>query len=149
MNFFDAYELRTRIIPSLIVISPYLLLISGFAPTIFSNIITSSAGMVIFLALLYLFSFVISFCIKETRIVNPYRRLTFHQEEIPLRHIAPGDRSSSGARPDQGNCRNPCLVEKHHGPERHLPLQGIPSSSLLNFTTVHFSTFANTAILLA
>jgi hypothetical protein len=31
------------------------------------------------------------FCIKETRIVNPYRRLTFHQEEIPLRHIAPGE----------------------------------------------------------
>jgi len=31
------------------------------------------------------------FCLKETRIVNPYRRLTFHQEEIPLRHIAPGE----------------------------------------------------------
>jgi len=59
MNFFDAYELRARIIPSLIVISPYLLLIGGFAPMIFSNLITSSAGMVIFLALLYLFSFVI------------------------------------------------------------------------------------------
>ena len=23
--------------------------------------------------------------------VNPYRRLTFYQEEIPLRHIAPGE----------------------------------------------------------
>ncbi len=30
------------------------------------------------------------FCLKETRVVNPYRRLTFHQEEIPLRHVPPG-----------------------------------------------------------
>jgi transposase InsO family protein len=31
------------------------------------------------------------FCLKETRVVNPYRRLTFHQEEIPLRHVPPGE----------------------------------------------------------
>jgi len=30
------------------------------------------------------------FCLKETRVVNPYRRLTFYQEEIPLRHVPPG-----------------------------------------------------------
>lgn len=31
------------------------------------------------------------FCLKETRVVNPYRQLTFHQEEIPLRHVPPGE----------------------------------------------------------
>jgi len=31
------------------------------------------------------------FCLKETRVVNPYRRLTFYQEEIPLRHVPPGE----------------------------------------------------------
>jgi len=31
------------------------------------------------------------FCLRETRVVNPYRRLTFYQEEIPLRHVPPGE----------------------------------------------------------
>lgn len=31
------------------------------------------------------------FCLKETRRVNAYRRLTFYQEQIPIRHIAPGE----------------------------------------------------------
>jgi hypothetical protein len=31
------------------------------------------------------------FCLKETRIVNPYRRLSFYKQEIPLKHIAPGE----------------------------------------------------------
>ena len=31
------------------------------------------------------------FCLKETRVVNPYRRLTFYQEQIPLRHVPPGE----------------------------------------------------------
>ena len=31
------------------------------------------------------------FCLKETRVVNPYRRLALYQEEIPLRHVPPGE----------------------------------------------------------
>jgi len=31
------------------------------------------------------------FCLKVTRVVNPYRRLSFHQVEIPIRHIPPGE----------------------------------------------------------
>jgi hypothetical protein len=31
------------------------------------------------------------FCLKETRVVNAYRRLSFHQEEIPIRNIPPGE----------------------------------------------------------
>jgi len=31
------------------------------------------------------------FCLKETRVVNPYRRLSFYQQEIPLKHINPGE----------------------------------------------------------
>ena len=31
------------------------------------------------------------FCLKETRVVNPYRRLSFHQQEIPLKHVPPGE----------------------------------------------------------
>jgi hypothetical protein len=31
------------------------------------------------------------FCLKETRVVNPYRRLSFYQQAIPLKHIAPGE----------------------------------------------------------
>jgi hypothetical protein len=31
------------------------------------------------------------FCLKETRVVNPYRRLSFYQQEIPLKHVPPGE----------------------------------------------------------
>jgi len=31
------------------------------------------------------------FCLKETRVVNPYRRLSFYQQEIALKHVPPGE----------------------------------------------------------
>ncbi len=59
MSLFDAYELRARLTPALIVTSPFLLVAGAVAPPTLSNALASSASGLIFLALLYLFSFLV------------------------------------------------------------------------------------------
>lgn len=59
MSFFDAYEIRARIAPTIIVTSPFLLLLGAFAPEALSSLLASSAAVLILVVLLYVFSFAV------------------------------------------------------------------------------------------
>jgi len=59
MSFFDAYDIRARIAPAFIVTSPFLLLLGAFEPQMLSSLLASSAAVLIFLVMLYVFSFAV------------------------------------------------------------------------------------------
>lgn len=55
----DAYELRARFAPSLIVVAPFILVAVALLQAFASTILTASATALVFLALLYAYSFVV------------------------------------------------------------------------------------------
>jgi len=55
----DAYELRARFAPALVVASPWVLVVVAFVQAFASTLLTTSAATLVFLVLLYAFSFVV------------------------------------------------------------------------------------------
>ena len=55
----DAYELRARFAPALVIASPWVLVVVAVVQAFASTLLTTSAAALIFLALLYAFSFVV------------------------------------------------------------------------------------------
>jgi hypothetical protein len=55
----DPYELRARLAPALVIASPWVLVVVAFVQVFASTLLTSSATALIFVALLYAFSFVV------------------------------------------------------------------------------------------
>lgn len=55
----DFYELRARLAPTLLVLAPWILVIVVLGQTFAPTIITTSAAVLIFVALLYAFSFLV------------------------------------------------------------------------------------------
>lgn len=55
----DAYELRARFAPALVIASPWVLVVVAVVQAFASTLLTTSAATLIFLALLYAFSFVV------------------------------------------------------------------------------------------
>ena len=61
MNVFDAFEIRARLAPTLIVFSPWVLVLVTYVQSISPSLLTTSAATVIFLALFYALSFAIRY----------------------------------------------------------------------------------------
>lgn len=59
MIVIDAYELRARFAPTLVITSPWVVVILAFAQEFTSTALTTSAAALLFLALLYALSFVV------------------------------------------------------------------------------------------
>lgn len=56
---FDAYEIRARLAPALVVVSPCMLVIVALLQASAPTLLSTSASAVVFIALLYAFSFVV------------------------------------------------------------------------------------------
>lgn len=59
MIVFDTYEMRARLAPALVVASPWVLVAVALAQSCASTLLSTSAAAVIFVTLLYAFSFVV------------------------------------------------------------------------------------------
>ncbi len=59
MTVFDAYEIRARLAPALVVASPLVLIVVALVQASTSTFLTTSAGAVVFVTLLYTFSFLV------------------------------------------------------------------------------------------
>lgn len=60
MMVFDAYEVRARLAPALVVASPWMLVVAALLQASASTLLSTSAAAVVFIALIYAFSFAVS-----------------------------------------------------------------------------------------
>lgn len=59
MILFDAYELRARLAPTVIVLSPWIMVGLGYTQSISVTLLTTSSALVVFLSILYAFTFAV------------------------------------------------------------------------------------------
>ena len=77
--------------------------------------------------------------------MNSYRKISLSNNEIVVPNVPLREEVEVHLIPDveKGCIRGANMVGKPNGAAGYLPAEGVPKSSLLNFTTIHFSTFPN------